>query len=46
MACRPAGKKDRKVIESERKSSRDIEKGEGGNEDRKIEERHSEKREQ
>lgn len=46
VACRPAGKKDRKVIESERKSSRDIEKGEGGNEDRKREERHSEKREQ
>ena len=32
--------------ESERKPSRYIEKGEGGNEDRKREERHSEKREQ
>ena len=41
VACRQAGKKDRKVRESERKSSRDIEKGEGGNEDRKREERYS-----
>lgn len=28
-ACRPAGKEDRKARESERKSSRDIEKGGG-----------------
>ena len=41
-----AGKEDRKARESERKPSRYIEKGEGGNEDRKREERHSEKREQ
>ena len=40
-----AGKEDRKARESERKPSRYIEKGEGGNEDRKREERHSEKRE-
>lgn len=41
-----AGKEDRKARESERKPSRCIEKGEGGKEDRKREERHSEKREQ
>ena len=36
-----AGKEDRKARESERKPSRYIEKGEGGNEDRKREERYS-----
>lgn len=38
-----AGKEDRKARERERKPSRCIEKGEGGKEDRKREERHSEK---